>query len=70
MNVQLVLLYGVPIVDLQITRRADEHDRLQSLRCLRCTVNVATIQEFCEFFCVSMNIACFERKKKKKEAIL
>lgn len=62
-----VLFYGVPIVDFQIFRHADEHDQLTSLRCLCCKVNVAKITV--PWFCVSMNIACFgweEEKKQKK----
>lgn len=70
---KLVFFYGVPIiVDLQmISRRADEHDRFQSLRCLRCTVNVATIQEFREFLCVNEYSLLWVRgREKKNQAIL
>lgn len=59
-----VLFYGVPIVDFQIFRHADEHDQLTSLRCLCCKVNVATITVL--WFCVSMNIACFWGEEEKK----
>lgn len=58
-----VLFYGVPIVDFQIFRHADEHDQLTSLRCFCCRVNVA---KTVPWFCVSMNIACFGWEEEKK----